>query len=151
MYVSMYVSKYLRKYICMYVCVYVYMHVRIYVRNFVCTYIIYECVCMYVCMNVCVYVCMYICMYIWIYVCTYEICSKKDRTFAIKTLLLILQHFKHCPPQSSSLYWQYTVPNFSSIFGMPPGTHLMWWRAVQLSHFPESPLVFGNYVLSKWF
>ena len=38
----------------------------------------------------------------------YEVCSKKDRTFAIKTLLLILQHFKHCPPQSSPLYWQYT-------------------------------------------
>jgi len=55
---------------------------------------------------------------------TYEVCSKKDRTFAIKTLLLIL-HFKHCPPQSSPLYWQYTVPNVSSIFGMPPGTHLM--------------------------
>ena len=53
----------------------------------------------------------------------YEVCSKKDRTFAIKTLLLILQHFKHCPPQSSPLYWQYTVPNVSPIFGMPPGTH----------------------------
>ena len=45
----------------------------------------------------------------------YEFCSKKDRTFAIKTLLVIL-HFKHCPPQSSPLYWQYTVPNVSSIF-----------------------------------
>ena len=55
----------------------------------------------------------------------YKVCSKKDRTFAIKTLLLILQHFKHCPPQSSPLYWQYTVPNVSSIFSMPPGTHLM--------------------------
>ena len=53
----------------------------------------------------------------------YEVCSKKDRTFAIKTSLLILQHFKHCPPQSSPLYWQYTVPNVSPIFGMPPGTH----------------------------
>jgi len=81
----------------------------------------------------------------------YEVCSKKDRTFAIKTLLLILQHFKHCPPQSSPLYWQYTVPNVSSIFGMPPGTHFLWWRAVLLSHFPESPLWFGNDVLSKWF
>ena len=57
--------------------------------------------------------------------CMYEVCSKKDRTFAIKTLLLILQHFKHCPPQSSPLYWQYTVPNVSSIFGMPPGTHFL--------------------------
>ena len=46
----------------------------------------------------------------------YEVCSKKDRTFAIKILLLILQHFKHCPPQSSPLYWQYTVPNVPSIF-----------------------------------
>ena len=44
----------------------------------------------------------------------YEVCSKKDRTFAIKTLLLILQHFKHRPPQSSPLYWQYTVPNVFS-------------------------------------
>jgi hypothetical protein len=36
----------------------------------------------------------------------YKSCSKKDRTFAIKTLLLILQHFKHCPLQSSLLYWR---------------------------------------------
>jgi hypothetical protein len=28
-------------------------------------------------------------------------CSKKYRTFAIKNLLLLLQHFKHCPLQSS--------------------------------------------------
>ena len=28
--------------------------------------------------------------------------------FAIKTLLLILQHFKHCPLQSSPIYWRYT-------------------------------------------
>jgi len=27
----------------------------------------------------------------------YKACSNRDRTFAIKTLLLILQHFKHCP------------------------------------------------------
>jgi hypothetical protein len=31
----------------------------------------------------------------------YNSCSKKDRTFAMKTLLLILQHSKHCPHQSS--------------------------------------------------
>ena len=43
----------------------------------------------------------------------YKVCSKKDETFAIKTLLLILQHFKHCPLQSSPLYWRYTVPNVS--------------------------------------
>ena len=54
----------------------------------------------------------------------YEVSSKKERTFAIKILLLIL-HFKHCRPQSSPLYWQYTVPNVSSIFGMPPGTHFL--------------------------
>ena len=76
---------------------------------------------------------------------------KKDRTFAIKNLLLILQHFKHCPLQSSPLYWWYTVPNVSSIVGMLPGTHFLWWRAVLLSHFAESPLCFGNDVLSKWF
>jgi hypothetical protein len=40
---------------------------------------------------------------------TYKACSKKDRTFAIKTLLLILQHFKHCRLQSSPLYWRYNV------------------------------------------
>jgi len=32
----------------------------------------------------------------------YKACSKKDRTFVIKTLLLILQHFKHCALQSSA-------------------------------------------------
>ena len=51
----------------------------------------------------------------------------------------ILQHFKHCPLQSSPLYWGHTVPNVSSIAGMLPGTHFLWWRAVLLSHFPESP------------
>jgi hypothetical protein len=47
---------------------------------------------------------------------------KKDRTFAIKILLFILKHFKHCPLQSSPLYWRYNVPNVSSIVGMLPGT-----------------------------
>jgi hypothetical protein len=37
----------------------------------------------------------------------------------------ILQHFKHCPLQSSPLYWQYTVPNVSSIVVMLPGTHFL--------------------------
>jgi hypothetical protein len=32
---------------------------------------------------------------------TYLYVFKKDQTFAMKTLLLILQHFKHCPLQSS--------------------------------------------------
>jgi hypothetical protein len=54
---------------------------------------------------------------------TQGVFKKKDRTFAIKTLLLILQHFKHCPRQGSHLYWRYTVPNVSSIVGMLPGTH----------------------------
>jgi hypothetical protein len=71
----------------------------------------------------------------------YKACSKKYRTFAIKTLLLILQHFKHCPLQSSPLYWWYTIPNVSSIVGMLPGTHFLWCHAVLLSHFPESPVV----------
>jgi hypothetical protein len=35
---------------------------------------------------------------------TYKACSKKDRTFAIKTLLFTLQHFKLCLLQSTSLY-----------------------------------------------
>ena len=77
--------------------------------------------------------------------------EKKTRTFAMKSLLLISQHFKHCPLQSSPLNWRYAVPNVSSIVGMLPGTHFLWWRAVLLSHFPESPLWFGNDVLSKWF
>ena len=51
--------------------------------------------------------------------------SKKGRTFAIKTLLHILQHFKHCPLQSSPLYCRYTVPNVSSIVGMLPRTHFL--------------------------
>jgi hypothetical protein len=51
----------------------------------------------------------------------------------------ILQHFKHCPLQCSPLYWRNTVPNVSSIVGMLPDTHFLWWRAVLLSHFPESP------------
>jgi len=50
---------------------------------------------------------------------------KKHQTFAIKTLLLILQHFKHCPLQSRPLYWRYTVPNVSSTVGMLPGTHIL--------------------------
>ena len=51
--------------------------------------------------------------------------SKKERTFAIKILLLILQHFKHSLLQSSPLYWRYTVPNVSSIVGIFPGTHFL--------------------------
>ena len=78
-------------------------------------------------MYVCTYVCMNVCMYVCIYVCMYEqgMLKKKDRTFAIKTSLLILQHFKHCPLQSSPLYWRYTVPSVSSVVGMLPGTHFM--------------------------
>ena len=56
---------------------------------------------------------------------SYKVCSKKDRTFATKTLLLILQHFKHCPLQSSPVYWRYTVPNVSSIVGTLPGMHFL--------------------------
>ena len=55
------------------------------------------------------------------YMSVYKACSKKDRTFAIKTLLLILQHFNHCPLQIIPLYWRYTVPNVSSIVEMLPG------------------------------
>jgi len=53
----------------------------------------------------------------------------------------ILQHFKDCPLQTSALYWRYSIPNVSSIVGMLPGMHFLWWRAVLLSHFPESPRV----------
>jgi hypothetical protein len=64
---------------------------------------------------------------------------KKRPNFCYKDF--ILQHFKHCPLQSSLLYWRYTVPSVSSIVGMLHGTHFLWWRAVLLSHFPESPRV----------
>jgi len=37
----------------------------------------------------------------------------------------ILQHFKHCPLQTSPLYRRHTVPNVSSIVGMLPGTHFL--------------------------
>jgi len=66
---------------------------------------------------------------------TYKACSKKDQTFAPKTLLLILQHFKHCPLQSIPLSLRYTIPNISSIVGMLPGMHFLWWRAGVLSYF----------------
>jgi hypothetical protein len=46
---------------------------------------------------------------------------KKRPNFCYKDF--ILQHFKHCPLQSSPLCWRYTVPNVSSIVGMLPGTH----------------------------
>jgi hypothetical protein len=46
---------------------------------------------------------------------------KKRPNFCYKDF--IFQHFKHCPLQSSPLYWRYTVPNVSSIVGMLPGTH----------------------------
>jgi hypothetical protein len=55
---------------------------------------------------------------------------KKRPNFCYKDFLL--QHFKHCPLQSSPLYWRYTVPNVSSIDWMLPGTHFLWWRAVLL-------------------
>jgi hypothetical protein len=64
---------------------------------------------------------------------------KKRPDFCYKDF--ILQHFKHCPLQSSPLYWRYTFPNVSAIVGMLPGTHFLWWCAVLLSHFPESPRV----------
>ena len=82
---------------------------------------------------------------------TRHIQKKKRLNFAIKTLLLILQHFKRCPIQQNPLYWRYTVPNVSSIVGMVPGIHFLWWCAVLLSHCPESLLWFGNDALSKWF
>jgi hypothetical protein len=50
-------------------------------------------------------------------------CVQKKTELCYKDL--ILQHFKHCPLQSSTLYWRYTVPNVSSIVGMLPGTHFL--------------------------
>jgi hypothetical protein len=64
---------------------------------------------------------------------------KKRPNFCYKEFTL--QHFKHCPLQSSPLYWRYTVPNVSSIVGMLSGTHFLWWRAVLLSHFSGSSRV----------
>ena len=64
---------------------------------------------------------------------------KKRPNFSYKHF--ILQHFKHCPLQTSPLYWRYSVPNVSSTVGMLPVKHFLWWSAVLLSHFPESPCV----------
>jgi hypothetical protein len=69
----------------------------------------------------------------------YKACSKKRLNICYKDF--ILQYFKHCPLQSSPLYWRYTVPNVSSIVETLPGTHFLWRRSVLLSHFPESPRV----------
>ena len=55
----------------------------------------------------------------------HKACSKKDRTFTVKTLLLILQHLRTVSLQRSPLYWRYTVPNASYIVGMLPGTHFL--------------------------
>jgi len=47
-----------------------------------------------------------------------------DRSMCV-FFYLIEQH-KHCPLQSSPLYWLYTVPNVTSTVGMLPGTHFLW-------------------------
>ena len=62
----------------------------------------------------------------------YKACSKKkkDRTFAINNLLLILQHFKQCPFQRNPLYWRHIFLNVSSIVGMFPGTCFLCRRAI---------------------
>ena len=65
--------------------------------------------------------------------------------------MLTLQQFKLCPLQNIPLYSRYTVLNVSSIVWMLRATHFLRWRAVLLSHFPQSPLWFGIYVISKWF
>ncbi|GIY34041.1 hypothetical protein CDAR_567891 [Caerostris darwini] len=49
--------------------------------------------------------------------------------YLITSLLLIVQNFKHCPPQNSPLYWQYTISNSVFIFGKPSGMHFLGWRA----------------------
>jgi hypothetical protein len=64
---------------------------------------------------------------------------KKRPNFCYK--YFILQHFKHWSLQSSPLYWWYTLPNVSYIVGILPGTHFLWWLAVPLSNFPETPRV----------
>jgi len=74
---------------------------------------------------------------------SYKACSKKDRTFAIKTLFYNIL-IKHCPLQSSPLYWRYSVHNVSSTVEMLPATHFLWWRAVLLSRFPKKMPNFLN-------
>jgi hypothetical protein len=58
----------------------------------------------------------------WVNMCIsdkfYKACSKKRPNFCYKDF--ILQHFKHCPLQSSPLYWRYTVHNVSFTVGMLP-------------------------------
>ena len=55
------------------------------------------------------------------WLCDYKVCSKKDRTFAIKTLfynILSTVPFKVVPSTGDT-----TFPHVSSIVGMLPGTH----------------------------
>jgi hypothetical protein len=71
---------------------------------------------------------------------------KKDRTRLYCSFYSILS----TDPLKVVHYWRYTV-SVSSIVEMLPGMHFLSWRAALLSHFPESPLWFGNDVLSNWF
>jgi hypothetical protein len=43
----------------------------------------------------------------------------------IRTLLLILEHFKPCPLQGCPFCWQYTIPDVSFAVGMLSGTHYL--------------------------
>jgi hypothetical protein len=60
---------------------------------------------------------------IYIYIYVNKACSKKDRTFAIKTLLFILQHFKPCPLRSSLNRAQWYVTYVSVDGSMHPQVH----------------------------
>jgi hypothetical protein len=64
----------------------------------------------------------------WSFSCIYKVFSKIDWTFAIKTLLLILQHFKHCPLQSSPFYCWYTIPLLEWFL------ELSFWDGIQSSY-----------------
>ncbi|GIX98129.1 hypothetical protein CEXT_225031 [Caerostris extrusa] len=75
-------------------------------------------------------------------------CSKRSRTLAITSLLLIVEHFKHCPLLSSPLYWHYTVPNGVSMLSKA------FWNVLSVMacrSCPESPLWFGNDLFATWF
>jgi hypothetical protein len=64
----------------------------------------------------------------------YKMCSKKDRTFVIKTLLLILQHFKHCPLQSSLNRAQWYITYVSLDGAMHPRVYRMFKKRPNFSY-----------------
>lgn len=55
----------------------------------------------------------------------YSYNEESPRVYEVYSEIAPFTNFKHFLPQISPLYWQYTVLNVSSCFGMPPGTHFL--------------------------